>query len=311
MDFARERGKWGVWRVEKRQGPTLLAELLSSLGGDLAQRRDGRSTVLAGSLPAAAEMPTHRAFPIGIGHAPLLFETDYGVFSPSEVDGGIRLLVDVALRIDAAGTLADIGTGYGPLAVGLISSGLATRAVAADVDRVALWRAQRNAARNGGDLEVSCVADLTDVPSTPPAVCNIPTRIDAERTRRPVDAAGARPAGVSAVGHPREPGGALRPLPHRSRYPARPSPGREPHHEPHRAPRCGPSRPNRASGPDDPGRSGGPPPPHPPRALRSPHSSRRLPARRISEVVERPARYGTMTTSPSQSALASGISCPV
>ena len=101
--------------------------------------------MLTGSPPEVAEPVQPKAYTTDIGGVAVQLAADYGVFSPAGIDAGTRLLLNVALRGPKVTTLADIGTGYGPLAVGLVRSGLAAHAVATDIDCVALWlaRAQR------------------------------------------------------------------------------------------------------------------------------------------------------------------------
>ena len=79
----------------------------------------------------------------------LELETDSGVFSPSRLDPGTRLLLDAAPQPPAAGNLLDLGCGYGPLALVLAARSPAARVWGIDVNRRALELCARNAERAG------------------------------------------------------------------------------------------------------------------------------------------------------------------
>jgi 16S rRNA G1207 methylase RsmC len=172
-----------VWHVDKQQGPDSVLRLLGSLGWELEQTRHGRSRQLSGRAPAVAELPEPNRFSANVGGIPLRLAADYGVFSPNEIDAGTELLLRVALQGSPVPSLADIGTGYAPLAIGLVRNGIAARAAATDVDCIALWLAERNAADNGiTGFEAVCSADPGDIGPTPLTVCNVPTHINAGQT---------------------------------------------------------------------------------------------------------------------------------
>jgi 16S rRNA G1207 methylase RsmC len=172
-----------VWHLDKQQGPDSIQRLLGSLGWRLEQTRRGRLRQLSGQAPAAACLPDPRQFTADIGGTQVRLEADYGVFSPTEIDAGTRLLLEVALRGPSVAALADIGTGYAPLAIGLLGNGIARRAVITDVDCIALWLAERNASMNCVTaIEATCSADPEAVEQTPLTVCNLPTHINAEQT---------------------------------------------------------------------------------------------------------------------------------
>lgn len=178
-----------TWQLDKQQGPDSIQRLLGSLGWRLTQTRHGsRQRWLTGQPPAPdprdpPRLPEPRSFTTTIGAAELTLAADFGVFSPTEIDAGTRLLLDVALRGPAARTLADIGTGYGPLAIGLLRNGIAQRAVATDVDCIALWLAQRNAAASEhSPVQAVWSADPGTAEPTDLTVCNVPTHINAEQT---------------------------------------------------------------------------------------------------------------------------------
>jgi 16S rRNA (guanine1207-N2)-methyltransferase len=83
--------------------------------------------------------------------------TDAGVFSPGRLDPGTRLLLETAPPPPAAGSLLDLGCGYGPLALVLASRAPGATVWATDVNARALELCRRNAAAAGLD-RVRCAA---------------------------------------------------------------------------------------------------------------------------------------------------------
>ena len=175
----RPPGSSFVWMVERRIGPDFVRRELAPLGWELSASREGRSVLLSGAIPAAHPLPPPRSFTVSDG---LEFEADYGVFSPGGIDAGSALLLEVAGRLPAVVEVADVGVGYGALAISLVARGTAARAVGTDVDSIALWLAQRNAAAAGVPLEVVLDPDPLAVERTPLTVSNVPTHLDAPRT---------------------------------------------------------------------------------------------------------------------------------
>jgi 16S rRNA G1207 methylase RsmC len=171
------------WHLERQQGPDTVARLLTSLGWDLAKERTGRHVVLRGRPPQKADLPTPREFSLEVAGTEITLASDYGLFSQGTLDDGTALLLDMALQSAAVDVVADIGTGYGPLAIGLVASGIVGRATATDVDCIALWLAMRNAESNRVSLRVECSPEPTVLEDTPLTVCNIPTHLDVARTR--------------------------------------------------------------------------------------------------------------------------------
>ena len=79
----------------------------------------------------------------------LELETDAGVFSPSRLDAGTRLLLETAPPPPDAGNLLDLGCGYGPLALVLAARAPGAQVWAVDVNHRALELCARNAERAG------------------------------------------------------------------------------------------------------------------------------------------------------------------
>jgi 16S rRNA (guanine1207-N2)-methyltransferase len=79
----------------------------------------------------------------------LELETDSGMFSPTRLDPGSRLLLETAPQPPADGDLLDLGTGYGPLALVLAARSPGARVWAVDVNTRALDLCARNAERAG------------------------------------------------------------------------------------------------------------------------------------------------------------------
>jgi 16S rRNA (guanine1207-N2)-methyltransferase len=92
--------------------------------------------------------------------------TDSGVFSPSRLDPGTRLLLDTAPPPPAEGNLLDLGSGYGPLALVLGARSPGARVWAVDVNARALELCTANAER-AGLANVRCTAP--DDPAVPAA----------------------------------------------------------------------------------------------------------------------------------------------
>ena len=136
------------WYLERQQGPRSFGALLAGLGWqDVERTRDGALARISARPPplpeaalpedalpqdalpqdalAEAELPEARQFSAVIGGHELTFLADYGVFSPDRIDDGSRLLAEVMLRRPPAGVIADIGVGYGPLAIAAVRGGVA------------------------------------------------------------------------------------------------------------------------------------------------------------------------------------------
>ena len=92
--------------------------------------------------------------------------TDSGVFSPSRLDPGTRLLLDTAPPPPPEGNLLDLGSGYGPLALVLGARSPGARVWAVDVNARALELCAANAER-AGLRNVRCTAP--DDPAVPAA----------------------------------------------------------------------------------------------------------------------------------------------
>lgn len=107
------------------------------------------------------------------------FVTDRGVFSPTKVDQGSRLLIN-AMQLDPGAVVADVGCGYGP--IGLLAAklvGPAGRVHLIDVNERAVELARENAARLGL-TNVTChlTGDLAalDLPPLDAVLINPPSR---------------------------------------------------------------------------------------------------------------------------------------
>jgi 16S rRNA (guanine1207-N2)-methyltransferase len=87
----------------------------------------------------------------------LELETDSGMFSPTRLDPGTRLLLETAPQPPVHGDLLDLGTGYGPLALVLAVRSPGAQVWAVDVNTRALELCARNA-QNAGLTNVRCAA---------------------------------------------------------------------------------------------------------------------------------------------------------
>jgi 16S rRNA G1207 methylase RsmC len=174
-----------IWRMARNQGPDSVRALLSGQGWHLAKERDGHLIRLRGEPPPGVDRPEPHAFRTSLGsRQDVVLAADYGVFSPSQVDDGTALLLDVALNRNAVDRVADIGVGYGALAIGLVLNGVATSAAGSDVDAVALWLAGQNARANHVPLDLILTSDPAAVEATPLTVCNVPTHMSAQESSR-------------------------------------------------------------------------------------------------------------------------------
>jgi 16S rRNA (guanine1207-N2)-methyltransferase len=100
-----------------------------------------------------AEHPASRPRPgsVRVVTADLHLElaTDSGIFSPSRLDPGTRLLLETAPPPPASGNLLDLGCGYGPLALVLAARSPGAGVWAVDVNTRALELCASNAERAG------------------------------------------------------------------------------------------------------------------------------------------------------------------
>jgi 16S rRNA (guanine1207-N2)-methyltransferase len=168
-----------TWRVERRHGPDPARRALEPFGWRLEAERSGRWLLLHGAVPRPHELPPPRSFTAPRG---LVFEADYGVFSPERIDAGSELLLQVAAALAPVEVVADIGVGYGALAISLAAAGVAARAVGTEVDSIAAWLAERNASAAGVELQLALDPDPLSVARTALTVCNVPTHLDAPRS---------------------------------------------------------------------------------------------------------------------------------
>ncbi|WP_155287115.1 class I SAM-dependent methyltransferase [Lacticaseibacillus zhaodongensis] len=97
------------------------------------------------------------AFELG-GHE-LRFTSDNGVFSKHTIDYGSRVLISAVLDQPAlaAGSILDLGCGYGPIGISMAAALPERKIVMSDVNERALALAKRNAAANGVDARCTIV----------------------------------------------------------------------------------------------------------------------------------------------------------
>ena len=86
------------------------------------------------------------------GHT-LMFQTDSGVFSRTEIDRGTRTLLN-ALPDGITGDVLDMGCGYGALGVCLKKHNPDCRLTMADINERAVRLARKNAEQNGAEADV-------------------------------------------------------------------------------------------------------------------------------------------------------------
>jgi 16S rRNA (guanine1207-N2)-methyltransferase len=100
-----------------------------------------------------SERPTARHRPgtvnVVLPDLHLRLDTDSGMFSPTRLDTGTRVLLDTAPAPPATGDLLDLGCGYGPLALTMAARSPAATVWAVDVNTRALALCANNAHRAG------------------------------------------------------------------------------------------------------------------------------------------------------------------
>jgi release factor glutamine methyltransferase len=110
----------------------------------------------------------------------LTLDVDEGVLIPRPET---ELLVDLVLaRALPGGTVIDVGTGSGAIAIALAMEGRFDRVIATDISRDALKVARANAERIGANVEFACGNLLTHHPSPITAVVSNPPYIAFEET---------------------------------------------------------------------------------------------------------------------------------
>lgn len=88
----------------------------------------------------------------------LRFQTDAGVFSKGDIDFGSRLLIQSFVMPDLAGSVLDIGCGYGPIGLSIAASFPERNVHMIDVNERALSLCTHNAKQNN-------IANTTIYPS--------------------------------------------------------------------------------------------------------------------------------------------------
>lgn len=96
-------------------------------------------------------MPTtpsdEKYFDIVLRGVPMRFTTDSGVFSKHQIDRGTKLLIE-NMPLPDAGTVLDLGCGYGPIGLVIAKLRPKIKVVMVDVNERACALARRNAVQN-------------------------------------------------------------------------------------------------------------------------------------------------------------------
>jgi 16S rRNA G1207 methylase RsmC len=180
-----------TWLARRKEGAGGVERILAGRGWTIDRSREGAWMRMTGSPPAPGSRPEPGTFTDELGGSRITFAADWGVFSQEHVDPGTQMLFEAAAGETSDGPVVDVGCGYGPIAVGLTAAGKAPRALASEVDSVALWLTARNAASAGSD--VALVFD-DEPPDAEGAlyVCNFPTHIEREPGERLLSALARR-----------------------------------------------------------------------------------------------------------------------
>ena len=168
-------GSTAVWRSPLKGGATGVRRILEGRGWRLEVEKRERQVWMRGKVVEPGPMPGPARLCDRLGGAALDLAVGWGVFAGRRIDDGTALLFEAALDYGPVQCVADIGTGTGVLAVALVGSGHAGRAVATDVDAVALHLAGRNAEALGADVALFLDDDPGRCPEADVTVCNLPT----------------------------------------------------------------------------------------------------------------------------------------
>ncbi|PWA12991.1 16S rRNA methyltransferase [Pueribacillus theae] len=74
----------------------------------------------------------------------MIFTTDDGVFSKSEIDFGTKLLIESFIFPEEEGTILDVGCGYGPIGLSLAKDNERRNVMLVDINERALSLAEKN-----------------------------------------------------------------------------------------------------------------------------------------------------------------------
>ncbi len=172
------------WLASKSGGATGVRRLLTQRGWQVQESRHGPLRLFTGTAPAPGQRPSPRTFQDRLGDTELRLAADWGAFSGEHIDDGTRLLFEAAVRTGSHESAADIGTGYGPLALALAVTGVARTVAATDVDSPSLALASLNAEAQGAEVSLQFTDDPEAIAETSLTLCNFPThahRLHAER----------------------------------------------------------------------------------------------------------------------------------
>lgn len=177
------------WRAHKKGGASGVRKVLDARGWNFEAKKNGNFLSFEGFAPAPGPRPEPAGFDAHLADRELHFAADWGVFSEDHIDDGTRMLFDVVREAigGRVSAVADIGCGYGPLAIGLVTAGVCEEAVAVDTDFVAIKLARTNAAACGAAVRFVAEDDPSSLPSTPLTVSYPPTHADASNRERLVD----------------------------------------------------------------------------------------------------------------------------
>jgi 16S rRNA G1207 methylase RsmC len=182
--LAEPSGSKVTWRALRKGGATGMERILAARGWDFTKSRDGSVVEFLGCAPSPGPCPEPASFEAELRGRRLHFSADWGVFSGEHVDDGTLLLFQVAAEHGPVDLVVDVGAGYGPLAVGLAATGVAKRAVATEIDSVALALTGRNADSAGVSVELLLHDDPTQAPVSDLTVCAFPTHLERASSNR-------------------------------------------------------------------------------------------------------------------------------
>jgi 16S rRNA G1207 methylase RsmC len=173
-----------TWRAARKGGAGGLKRILDGRGWELAISRHKGVIQYVGRPPAPGPRIEPACFKARLDDRSLTFAADWGVFSGGHIDPGSLLLLKAAASSGPVEVAVDVGSGYGPMAIGLVASGVAGRTVATEVDSVALALTIRNAETARASMEPILHEDPTTAPAAPLVVCAFPTHLERGASNR-------------------------------------------------------------------------------------------------------------------------------
>ena len=181
-----------AWTFSSREAATAVRQL-ESAGWAIVARPSKRDPRCRAVRPEIVELPVASAFTTSVLGTEVTFAADFGVFSPDEIDAGSRLLLESAASGGAVDEVADIGVGYGALALSLCAAGVAQHARSVPMSTRSRSGLQRPTPPRSDAHSIRFSPMIArSIRPTPLTICNIPTHIPRAESEQFMDALSAR-----------------------------------------------------------------------------------------------------------------------